>query len=510
MKKRYFLCAMVLILIACHKKSDQPYSPVTESPQSPMSKQQINEFIRQQLVQKGTFDWKDASDEMVWSALQNSDSLLSVGYQPLGETAVESRVHTININAAAWVNARDQVLDLIYQEEKRHRLYLQKEALEAWKEYNIPVVNVKVSSLKSLQLLRGSSLVRYAEPMGYDPIATFEQRVPAARSLSGGGSGCGGYVANTGLVSGSDYTTILPNAKASWNYAYHNIQNAWLKSTGAGVKIMVIDTGVSPDQENLGTGFNQGQSTNRTVEKIVTLPYETSTIDGCGHGTTMSGVATAPRCTNGNACGVAYNASLVVCRAVNDVFIDGSSEVKGVSDAYVWGANNSSVKIISMSLGRLTSSSQIRDAIQYAYGKGKLMFCAGGTSYNITSWLVGVIFPATLTQVQAVTGIQDKAISTACDDCHKGSQIDFVVVMEKQSTGLHGLSTAVSGNVPTTVGGSSVATATAAGIAALVWSRFPSYSRDQVLNKLTVSASGYPYKSSSFGWGKLNADAATN
>jgi subtilisin family serine protease len=82
--------------------------------------------------------------------------------------------------------------------------------------------------------------------------------------------------------------------------------------------------------------------------------------------------------------------------------------------------------------------------------------------------------------------------------------------MQKQSTGLKALSTAVSGDVPTTVGGSSVATATASGIAALVWSRFPNYSREQLVNKLTVTSTGYPNKSSSYGWGKLNADAATN
>ena len=72
------------------------------------------------------------------------------------------------------------------------------------------------------------------------------------------------------------------------------------------------------------------------------------------------------------------------------------------------------------------------------------------------------------------------------------------------------LTTATSGDVPTTVGGSSVATATAAGIAALVWSRFPTYTRENLLNKLTTTASGYPNKNANYGWGKLNADATTN
>jgi subtilisin family serine protease len=68
----------------------------------------------------------------------------------------------------------------------------------------------------------------------------------------------------------------------------------------------------------------------------------------------------------------------------------------------------------------------------------------------------------------------------------------------------------MSGDAPSTVGGSSVSTATAAGIAALVWSRFPAYTRDQVLDKLIKTSANYPTRNSSLGWGNLNADAATN
>ena len=34
---------------------------------------------------------------------------------------------------------------------------------------------------------------------------------------------------------GLDYTVISPNAKVSWNFGYHGIQNAWVKSSGAGI-----------------------------------------------------------------------------------------------------------------------------------------------------------------------------------------------------------------------------------------------------------------------------------
>ncbi|MEP7318640.1 MAG: S8/S53 family peptidase [Panacibacter sp.] len=510
MKKVSTFFAVSIILFSCSKDMNEQQSSSTSSAedqqQQPVTTQQINQFIQDQYAQKGSFDWKDASDEMIWGALQNSDKIISVGYKPVTEKSIENRLHTININDAGWKAAKQQVLQLIFNEEQKTNRTLKIDNMEVWKESKLPVVDIKIENFETLKLLRQSKLVRYAEPMGYDPVKEFDK----GESTLAGGSGCGGYDGNNSLINGTDYTVVSPNAKVSWNYSYHGIQNAWTKSTGAGVKVMVIDSGVSPDQDNLGSQFNQGLSTGRTIEKIFTLPGETSANDDCGHGTTMSGAVAAPRCTDGNSCGVAYNCNFVICRAAHDVYIDESIETKGISDAYTWAADNSTVKIISMSMGRLTSSGQIKDAIQYAYGKGKLMFCAGGTSFSWSSWLVGVIFPATLNEVQAITGIKDKTTLAACDDCHKGKQIDYVIVMEKQAGGLHSLSTATSGDVPTTVGGSSVATATAAGIAALVWSKFPTYTREDVLNKLTTTASSYPTKNKSYGWGKLNADAATN
>jgi subtilisin family serine protease len=223
----------------------------------------------------------------------------------------------------------------------------------------------------------------------------------------------------------------------------------------------------------------------------------------------MSSTVAAPRCIDGNSVGVAYNCNLIICRASNDVIIDESSEVKGVADAFTIAADDTSVKITSLSLGRVTTSSQIKDAIIYAYDKGKLMFCAAGTSSIFTSWY-GVIFPATMSQVQAVTGVKSRSTLSACNDCHKGAAVDFVTVMQQASDAGNPIANAMSGDVPTTVGGSSVATATAAGIAALVWSYHPSETRDQIVQRLVTTASAYPNRTSNFGWGKMDAYAAIN
>lgn len=510
MKKYTTLAFIAMICIVSCKKTglNNDESAVPEK----LTAKQIDDFIRKTIEVQHRFEWQTVNDQMIWSALQESDNVLSVGYKPADLDESGLKLESIDINEAKWSNARKEVLDIILTEEKKLNRNITLNEIIQWEEHVLPVIDVNVTSFSTVQKLRASNLVRYAEPMGYEP------REVAGKVLSS--SGCGSNVAESGLVANVDYATIAPASKQSWNYQYHNIQNAWAKSTGAGVKVFIIDTGSEYDQENLGTAFNQGYSTGRTIERIVTLPRNTflgipygaaeTPDDGCGHGTSMAGACAAPRGTDGAACGVAYNCNLVVCRAAADVFLDESREVKGASDAFTNAANRADVKIISMSMGRITSSSQLGDAIKYAYGKNKLIFCAAGTSFGWTSGWFGVIYPAYMSQVNAVTGVRDNQFTTTCTDCHDGSETDFTIVMEKAVNGKHPLSLAMSGNNPSTVGGSSVSTATTAGIAALVWSRFPSFTRDQVLSKLVQSSANYPTRNSSLGWGNIDAVAATN
>jgi subtilisin family serine protease len=508
------LAVLAFLFSACKKNSEDEMLQANQQPASQLSAQpilttqQINAFIYQTLQNTNEFNWKDASDLMLYSAIMHSDDhMVSIGFKPVDEKNVDERLSKINIRDSKWAAAKMLVMKLILQEEKAIHPQMKLADVEVWKENKLPVIDAKIESLNTIKLLRKSKLIRYVEPMGYEPEKYDNTEKEAISAL--GGSGCGGYVGDNTLVAGIDYTTILPGTKQSWNYTYHGIPAAWTKSTGAGIKIMVIDTGVSPDQENMGSDFNQGYSSGRTIQKIFTLPNATSANDNCGHGTTMSSTVAAPRGVDGNSCGVAYNSDLIVCKATHDVIIDESSEVKGVADAYTYAADDASVKITSMSVGRVTSSSQIKDAIVYAYGKGKLMFCAGGTSTTFTKF-VGVVFPATLPQVEAITGVKEQSTLAACYDCHKGAAIDFVIVMQQASDGGDPIANAVSGDVPTTVGGSSVATATSAGIAALVWSKHPTETRDQIVQRLVTTASAYPTKTKNFGYGKLNADAAMN
>ncbi len=517
-KTMIYFSALTLLLTSCKKSKLDPLDHVSH--EANIARVDIDNFIKQEIITYHKFEWNRASVSMINSALNYSDHILSVGYTISSINDIEKNISSININDADWQEARQQVINLILQSEQQINKNLTISDMMPWEEKVLPVIDVIVKNPGTIKLLLNSKLVRYAEPLGYEPedvsIAFQRENMPD----NAGSSGCGGNTPTLGLVQNVDYTNLLPSSKQSWNYTYHNIPKAWAKSTGAGTKIFVIDTGCEFDQENLGSAFNQGSSTGRTIQKIVTLPRETflginigpieTADDACGHGTAMAGACGAPRGTDGNACGVAYNCNLVTCRGAADVYLDESREAKGVADAFTNAGNRADVKIISMSMGRITTSSQIRDAVLYAYGKGKLIFCAAGTSFGWTSGWAGVIFPASMSQVNAVTGVRDNSSTTTCSDCHNGSETDFTIVMERFSDYRKPLTLAMSGDVPSTIGGSSVATATAAGIAALVCSKYPTLTRDQILNKLIQTSANYPTRNASLGWGNLNADAATN
>jgi len=509
----------MLIFISCKKNIVEP-TPLSFDI---VSTQTIDDLIYKSTISNGNFDWNKVEDNILWSALVHSDNMLSIGFKPLEYDFDDEKIHEINIQESIWQNAKQTLLNEILRLEKELDSTVTLKKIVPWDEYFLPVVDVLIRNPRTISWLRKSDLIRYAEPMGYEPhnlLFNELKKDNTTNNATTSSSGCDENNAEIGLMANSDYFNVLPVAKQSWNYQYHQIPKAWTKSTGAGVKVFFIDTGCEFDQENLGSSFNQGYSSGRTIEKIVTLPRSTflgintgpieTPDDGCGHGTSMVGACAAPRGIDGNTIGVAYNCNLVTCRAAEDVFIEDSREAKGVADAFTNAANRVDVKIISMSLGRITTSSQIKDAIAFAYGKGKLIFCAAGTSFSWTSGWYGVIFPATLPQVNAVTGVYENDLNTSCASCHDGAETDFTVVMEKSTNAKFPLSLAMQGDIPSIVGGSSVSTATTAGIAALVWSRFPTLSRDAILNKLIQSSSNYPVKNAQLGWGNINADMATN
>lgn len=507
LKNLSFMLVVTALLMSCAKNEENLVLDIRQD--APISVEEISKTIRTSIETNGVYHWSTASDELLWSAGMQSDSTFALGYQPENFSNIEERMHQVDINQSEWLAAKNKVLNLILEGEQEFFPNLKVEDLLPFGQPEVlPTLAVRITNANTIARLRSLDEVRYLESMGYE--------LDVINQVERSDSGCGGANPDYNL-NASDYQTISPNVKQSWHQDHSNVPQAWGTTTGAGVTITVIDTGASFNQNNLGSQFNSGDSQGRSVEKMSTHYSGSwwwrsldSPDDQCGHGTQMSGLATAPRGSDGNSVGVAYNSNLIAVRAVNDVIISSSNEKNGVKNALIIAGNRSDVKVVSMSIGSPFWSGTVADGIYYAHNQGKMVVAAAGTSLSWTSWY-GVIFPASMSQTVAVTGVKDSANMVKCDVCHSGSQVDFVMVMERASNNdRHALSLAEYSNQPGYVGGSSAATASVAGIAALIWSTDLSASRQDVFDAMKENASFYPSSNSNFGWGIIDANAAVN
>ncbi len=491
---KLFLLSL-LVFTSCSKEESMNTTAIAieETQRTPLTPTEINAKIDQSLNTKGGFNWSETSSHLLWSAVVNGNNVVTIGFG--NSKSNFERAKTSN-NA----KIQSELLSIItkYEATTLDKVLLLSDA-------DLNLVDVMIKNQETIIALRQSRYIRYIEPADYSYLNVRN----AENRSSGSSSGCG-YEATA--LAAADYTTVTPNAKVPWTFYQHNIPNAWNISTGSGITIGIIDTGVSPNQSLLGSNFNNGLSSGRTIQKngvyIDSIwPWSTGT-DGvndlCGHGTSMASVAAAPRNNKGLPVGVAYNANLVTYRAASNVVLDGYQEQEAVKKAFTALANKSNVKIISMSMGHIFSVGKIEDAIKLAYGKGKLIFCAAGTSTSFTNF-VGVIFPAWMPETVAVTGVKEGSMYQVCDNCHSGGKVEFTVAMQRASSGNTVPVDSYYENQTDYVGGSSVATATTAGIAALVWSKNPTWTRAQVLTKMRQSANLYPNKNSEFGYGNVNA-----
>ncbi|AZA92284.1 Alkaline protease precursor [Chryseobacterium nakagawai] len=487
MKKTVFFLALFFALNSCTQEELRNENPNTEmSQKTPLTEKQINERINQAIKNEGTFNWKNESDHFLWSAIFRGNRMVSIGFGSSKDDFDRSK-------SPDNKNMEDEILNAIAKSEGRGSARF---LLNSDKYLN--QLDVTIEKEETITALRQMKNIRYVEPADYHYFENEAKYNTTSKSSGSGSSGCG---FSTATLSAVDYTSTTPTAKIPWAFTKHNIPDAWNYSTGAGVTIGLIDTGVSPDQSLLGSSFNNGASSGRTITKFGVYNADGSA-DQCGHGTKMASVMAAPRNNAGLPVGVAYNANLIAYRAAENVVLETSSEQNGVKTAFTDLGNNTNVKIISMSMGHIFSVGKIEDGVKYAYARGKLIFCAGGTSTSFTNF-VGVIFPASMPETQAITGVKEGTSNQKCDVCHSGSQIDFTFQMERASGNTVPVLSYYNGQADY-VGGSSVATAATAGIAALVWAKNPSWTRDQVLNKMRQSATYYPTVNSSYGYGNIN------
>ncbi|MEU0036525.1 S8 family serine peptidase [Streptomyces sp. NPDC006333] len=269
---------------------------------------------------------------------------------------------------------------------------------------------------------------------------------------------------------------LAPSAAADdvqsqqWYLGPMKADEMWKVSTGKGVKVAVIDSGVNPETPSL-----KGQVLVDEVPKA--LSYHV-TQDYSGHGTSMAELI-AGTGAGGGLKGLAPGAKIVPYRIVTkDLKGEAEKKKTSTSATAIRAAADSDAKIINMSYGSPASDPEEEAAVKYAYSKGKLLIA--GTGNNAEKFnLIG--YPASYPFVVGVAAA-DKTGKVGKFSEH-GNYVDLA------APGL---------DVPTWCDatfksycpgeGTSMATAITSASAALIWSAHPDWTANQVLGSLIDTA----------------------
>jgi type VII secretion-associated serine protease mycosin len=271
--------------------------------------------------------------------------------------------------------------------------------------------------------------------------------------------------------------SLAPGAAASdvrskqWYLGAMQADDMWKTSTGKGVKVAVIDTGVNPATPSL-----KGQVLADEVAKSVSYHV---TKDFNGHGTSMAELIAGTGAGAGVK-GLAPDAKIIPYRVQLDSLKDKAEKARTATlAADIRAAADSDAKIINMSIGGPLYDSEEKAAAKYAASKGKLLFASVGNEARTKNNQVE--YPAFYPYVNGVSAADQSG--KVAKFAEHGEYVDFA---------------APGVNVPgwcdntfkkyCSTDGTSAASAIASASAALVWSAHPDWTANQVLRALIDTA----------------------
>lgn len=246
----------------------------------------------------------------------------------------------------------------------------------------------------------------------------------------------------------------------------------WKVSSGKGVKVAVIDSGVSANTSSL-----KGQVLADEVPPGVAYG---ATKDYVGHGTTMAELI-AGTGAGGGLKGLAPAAKIIPFR-IQAADQKDKAELKKTAEPAeaIKAAADTDAKIINMSFGQETFDPDIEAAVKYAESKGKLMFAAVGNNAEKKNHIG---YPA------AYDGVVGVAAADESGKVGKFSEHGDFVDLASPGLNIPKWCDASLRSYCSKGQGTSPASAIASGSAALIWSAHPDWTANQVLRVLTDTAS---------------------
>lgn len=277
-----------------------------------------------------------------------------------------------------------------------------------------------------------------------------------------------------------DAVTQLP-----WAQQLLDLNRTWPHSTGAGVTVAVVDSGVDADHPQLQGKVLPGAD----FFLVGDLP---GNFDCVAHGTAVASIIAASPALGVGFRGVAPDARILPVRITDRELTSGGESTPinpGVVADGIRYAADSGAKVINLSLSGYGDFPAIRDAVAYAQSKDALLVAAAGNNEaagDVPS------FPASYDGVLGVGSISIEGVRAS------GSQVGPYVDLVAPGQDVLAASRVAGHHYWT---GTSFAAPFVAGTAALVRSAYPQLTAPQVAERLLATADPAPGGKNSLEYG---------
>ncbi|MDQ2941177.1 MAG: S8 family serine peptidase [Chloroflexota bacterium] len=319
-------------------------------------------------------------------------------------------------------------------------------------------------------------------------------------------------------VTGGAVTAVAVNDPRSANqYSLDRmrVRDAWSFTRGGASVVAVLDTGtsfvhadlagriyVNPGESGSGRETNgRDDDGNGFIDDVNGWDFvnaDRTPADDHNHGTWVSGVIAANPDNRLGIAGISWTDKILPVKVMDSAGSGFTSDLaRGIRYAADRGAD-----VINMSVGGFPYDTAVKSAIDYAWSKGAVLVGAAGNNRQAETF-----YPASYPNVISVTATQAddeftnwSSYGTAVDVSAPGADI--------QTTDCGGCSTTrAGGSSYASVSGTSFATPNTAGVVALIRARYPTWTNQQVVDRLlaTVDDLGYTGWDNRYGAGRVNA-----
>ncbi|MBN1806248.1 MAG: S8 family serine peptidase, partial [Sedimentisphaerales bacterium] len=308
------------------------------------------------------------------------------------------------------------------------------------------------------------------------------------------------------------------------NYGGIKAESAWDISTGNGVIVAVLDTGIAyenySEKNSSGPGISY-QKAPDLANTLFTAGYDFVNNDEhpnddsvSGHGTHIAGIIAQNTLNGIGTAGVAYDAYLMPIKVLNK---SGAGTYADIAEGIIWATENGAL-VINMGFGGTEPSMVLEEAIAYSYNNGVTLIAAAGND-----GVGSVCYPAAYDDYVIAVGATryDETLSyysnhgVSLDLVAPGGDIkvdqngdtygDGILQQTYKKTGDGAISWGYS-----FMEGTSMAAAHVSGVAALVIANGNAGSPAQVRQALVSTAKdkGAEGRDIEYGWGIVDAFAA--